>query len=117
MLLPILFFRWILVSQCLQLEELLILVLYERIGRKNTKYMILTLVRRILITNVFKYLYSFTCFMFSCFNPPSQADWPGPMPAIGRIANFSSLRRNRPHENQIYDSYFGKILLCLFVGV
>ena len=37
-----------------------------------------------------------------------QADWPMPMPAIGRIANFSSLRRNRPKENQIYDSYFGE---------
>jgi len=29
------------------------------------------------------------------------------MPAIGRIANFSSLRKHRPMENQIYDSYFG----------
>lgn len=29
------------------------------------------------------------------------------MPAIGRIANYSSLRKHRPMENQIYDSYFG----------
>ena len=36
-----------------------------------------------------------------------QSDWPAPMPAIGRIANFSSLRKHRPMENQIYDSYFG----------
>ncbi|CAH1785273.1 unnamed protein product [Owenia fusiformis] len=35
-------------------------------------------------------------------------DWPKPMPAIGRIANFSSLRRNRPKENQIHDSYFDR---------
>jgi len=39
-----------------------------------------------------------------------QSDWPAPMPAIGRIANFSSLRKHRPMENQIYDSYFG--LFC-----
>jgi hypothetical protein len=30
------------------------------------------------------------------------------MPAIGRIANFSSLRKHRPKEFQIYDSYFGE---------
>ena len=30
------------------------------------------------------------------------------MPAIGRIAQFSSLRKHRPKEHQIYDSYFGK---------
>ena len=30
------------------------------------------------------------------------------MPAIGRIANFSSLRKHRPKEYQIYESYFGK---------
>jgi hypothetical protein len=39
---------------------------------------------------------------------PLQADWPMPMPAIGRIANFSSLKKNRPKEHQIIDSYFGK---------
>jgi serine/threonine protein kinase len=36
------------------------------------------------------------------------ADWPAPMPAIGRIANYSSLRKHRPKENQIYDSYFDR---------
>ncbi|XP_071104533.1 twitchin-like isoform X3 [Haliotis cracherodii] len=36
------------------------------------------------------------------------ADWPQPMPAIGRIANFSSLRKHRPKEYQIYDSYFDR---------
>jgi hypothetical protein len=30
------------------------------------------------------------------------------MPAIGRIANYSSLRKDRPRENQIYDSYFDR---------
>jgi hypothetical protein len=33
------------------------------------------------------------------------------MPAIGRIANYSSLRKHRPRENQIYDSYFGNFEL------
>ena len=37
-----------------------------------------------------------------------QADWPQPMPAIGRLANFSSLRKHRPKEYSIYDAYFGK---------
>ncbi|XP_070200689.1 twitchin-like isoform X4 [Littorina saxatilis] len=36
------------------------------------------------------------------------ADWPQPMPAIGRIANFSSLRKQRPKEFQIYDTYFDR---------
>ncbi len=36
-----------------------------------------------------------------------QVDWPAPMPAIGRIANFSALRKNRPKEHQVYDSYWG----------
>lgn len=36
-----------------------------------------------------------------------QADWPTPMPAIGRIANFSSLRKHNPKEYSIYDAYFG----------
>ncbi|KAK3703484.1 hypothetical protein RRG08_024788 [Elysia crispata] len=36
------------------------------------------------------------------------ADWPAPAPAIGRIANFSSLRKHRPQEYQIYDSYFDR---------
>jgi hypothetical protein len=29
------------------------------------------------------------------------------MPAIGRIANFSSLKKLRAKEHQIHDSYFG----------
>jgi serine/threonine protein kinase len=36
------------------------------------------------------------------------ADWPAPMPAIGRIANFSSIKKNRPKEHGIYDSYFDR---------
>jgi serine/threonine protein kinase/predicted RNA-binding protein with TRAM domain len=36
------------------------------------------------------------------------ADWPTPMPAIGRIANYSSLQKHRPKEYQIYDSYFDR---------
>ncbi|KAK2158172.1 hypothetical protein LSH36_175g03003 [Paralvinella palmiformis] len=36
------------------------------------------------------------------------ADWPAPMPAIGRIANFSSLRKHRPKEHHIIDSYFDR---------
>lgn len=30
------------------------------------------------------------------------------MPAIGRIANFSSLRKHNPKEYSIYDAYFGE---------
>lgn len=37
-----------------------------------------------------------------------QADWPAPMPAIGRIANYSSLRKHRPKEYNIFDAYFGE---------
>ncbi|XP_074660014.1 twitchin-like [Tubulanus polymorphus] len=36
------------------------------------------------------------------------ADWGTPMPAIGRIANFSSLRKHRPKEYAIYDTYFDR---------
>ena len=36
-------------------------------------------------------------------------DWPEPMPAIGRLANFSSLRKGRPKDYGIYDSYFGRL--------
>ena len=50
-------------------------------------------------------LVSFICIEFSYL---LQSDWPMPMPAIGRIANYSSLRKHRPRENQIYDSYFGE---------
>jgi len=39
------------------------------------------------------------------------------MPAIGIIANFSSLQKHRPKENKIYESFFGKFsnlkMLCL----
>ncbi|XP_064634017.1 twitchin-like isoform X9 [Lineus longissimus] len=35
-------------------------------------------------------------------------DWPIPQPAIGRIAQFSSLRKRRPKEFQIYDTYFDR---------
>ncbi len=46
-----------------------------------------------------------------------QLDWPKPMPAIGRIANFSSLRKNRPKEHQIYDSYWGEYSLELVLSL
>ncbi|KAK3103159.1 hypothetical protein FSP39_016894 [Pinctada imbricata] len=36
------------------------------------------------------------------------ADWPQPMPAIGRIANFSSLRKHRPKEFNILDAWFDR---------
>ncbi|XP_069132543.1 twitchin-like isoform X11 [Argopecten irradians] len=36
------------------------------------------------------------------------ADWPAPMPAIGRIANYSSLRKHRPKEYNIFDAYFDR---------
>lgn len=45
-----------------------------------------------------------------------QADWPQPQPAIGRLANFSSLRKHRPKEYSIYDAYFGNTL-CGVVAV
>lgn len=45
-----------------------------------------------------------------------QADWPQPQPAIGRLANFSSLRKHRPKEYSIYDAYFGNTL-CAVVTV
>jgi hypothetical protein len=35
-------------------------------------------------------------------------DWPTPSPAIGRMANFSSLKRYRPKEYKIYDSFFDR---------
>ncbi|XP_065941806.1 twitchin isoform X17 [Magallana gigas] len=35
-------------------------------------------------------------------------DWPQPQPAIGRLANFSSLRKHRPKEYSIYDAYFDR---------
>ncbi|ESO03551.1 hypothetical protein HELRODRAFT_191869 [Helobdella robusta] len=37
-----------------------------------------------------------------------ESDWGTPMPAIGRIANYSSLRGQRPREYQIYDNYFDR---------
>ncbi|XP_071120619.1 twitchin-like isoform X18 [Mytilus edulis] len=36
------------------------------------------------------------------------ADWPAPNPAIGRIANFGALRKNRPKDFSIFDSYFDR---------
>uniref|UniRef100_A0A0K0CTJ0 non-specific serine/threonine protein kinase n=1 Tax=Angiostrongylus cantonensis TaxID=6313 RepID=A0A0K0CTJ0_ANGCA len=32
--------------------------------------------------------------------------WPEPFPALGRISNFSSLRKHRPAEYHIHDSFF-----------
>jgi hypothetical protein len=34
--------------------------------------------------------------------------WPVPNPAIGRLANYSSLKKHRPKEYLIYDSYFDR---------
>ncbi len=34
--------------------------------------------------------------------------WPEPNPAIGRLANYSSLKKHRPKEYNIYDSYFDR---------
>ena len=34
--------------------------------------------------------------------------WPLPNPAIGRLANYSSLKKHRPQEYSIYDSYFDR---------
>jgi serine/threonine protein kinase len=36
------------------------------------------------------------------------SSWPEPNPAIGRMANFSSLRKHRPKEHNIYNSYFDR---------
>nr|AZI15635.1 UNC-22 [Auanema rhodensis] len=34
--------------------------------------------------------------------------WPEPNPAIGRISNFSSLRKHRPEEYKIHDAFFDR---------
>jgi serine/threonine protein kinase len=36
------------------------------------------------------------------------ATWPEPNPALGRMANFSSLRKHRPKEYSIYSTYFDR---------
>lgn len=36
------------------------------------------------------------------------SEWPEPNPAIGRLANYSSLRKLRPKEYSIYSSYFDR---------
>ena len=36
------------------------------------------------------------------------ASWPTPYPSIGRMANFSSLKKHRPQEYNIYSSYFDR---------
>jgi hypothetical protein len=36
------------------------------------------------------------------------ASWPEPCPALGRIANYSSLRKLRPKEYSIYSTYFDR---------
>lgn len=35
--------------------------------------------------------------------------WPLPNPPMGRIANYSSLRKHRPLEYHIHDAFFGNI--------
>lgn len=49
--------------------------------------------------------YWFTTYLYDAL----QGDWPQPQPAIGRLANFSSLRKHRPKEYSIYDAYFGNL--------
>lgn len=34
--------------------------------------------------------------------------WPEPLPSLGRIANYSSLRKHRPREYHIHDAYFDR---------
>ncbi|WKY05591.1 hypothetical protein Q1695_006081 [Nippostrongylus brasiliensis] len=34
--------------------------------------------------------------------------WPEPMPPLGRISNFSSLRKHRPSEYHIHDAFFDR---------
>lgn len=34
--------------------------------------------------------------------------WPEPFPSLGRISNFSSLRKHRPAEYRIHDSFFAR---------
>ena len=36
------------------------------------------------------------------------SSWPAPNPSIGRLANFSSLKKHRPKEYSIYNSYFDR---------
>lgn len=36
----------------------------------------------------------------------SQDAWPEPYPSLGRIANFSSLRKHRPAEYNMHDAFF-----------
>lgn len=36
------------------------------------------------------------------------SSWPLPNPAIGRLANYSSLKKNRPFEYFIYNTYFDR---------
>lgn len=57
----------------------------------------------------------YVCHIDTLFCMIFQADWPAPMPAIGRIANFSSLRKHNPKEYSIYDAYFGKCVSCILV--
>lgn len=38
----------------------------------------------------------------------NYATWPEPNPAIGRLANYSSLKKLRPKEYNIYSSYFDR---------
>jgi serine/threonine protein kinase len=38
----------------------------------------------------------------------NYASWPEPNPALGRLANYSSLKKQRPKEYNIYSSYFDR---------
>jgi len=42
------------------------------------------------------------------------AGYPDPVIGLGRMANWSSLRKTRPQEFNIYNSFWGKIYLFLF---
>lgn len=37
-----------------------------------------------------------------------QDAWPEPYPPLGRISNFSSLKKHRPEEYQIHDTWFNR---------
>lgn len=41
-------------------------------------------------------------------NDARYSEWPKPNPAIGKMANYSSLRKQRPKEYGIYASYFDR---------
>ena len=45
------------------------------------------------------------------------ADYPDPAISLGRMANWSSLRKNRPQDYNIYSSFWGKHDSIVFVSL